>query len=87
MRPAVVWTFLNTFKRIDPKQGKPITLHGFRSTLSTWAQEQKFPTEVIDLALAHKERNKTRAAYLRSDRLDERRALADQWAKFATVTP
>jgi integrase len=33
--------FLNKFKRLD-RAGKPITLHGFRATISTWAQDQQF---------------------------------------------
>jgi integrase len=82
IKPTVVWTCLNGYER-KTSDGRPITTHGFRSTLATWAQDNSFATEVIDLVLAHKERSKTRAAYLRSDRLDERRKLADEWADFA----
>jgi len=48
------------------------------------AQDHGFPQPVIDLTLAHKERSRTRRAYLRSDRLPERRTLLEQWAEFAT---
>jgi hypothetical protein len=44
-----VWKVLQKFGRIDPTQRKPITIHGFRATLSTWAQDQGFPEPVIDL--------------------------------------
>jgi integrase len=63
-----------------------VTVHGFRSSFATWAQEHGFPTEVIDAALAHKERSRTRRAYLRSDLLPERRKLAHAWARFATAS-
>jgi integrase len=63
-----------------------VTVHGFRSSFATWAQEHGFPTEVIDAALAHKERSKTRRAYLRSDLLPERRKLAHAWASYATAS-
>jgi integrase len=75
---------LKKFRRIDPVQRKPITIPGFRSTCSTWAQDHGFPEPVIDLTLAHKERNRTRRAYLRSERIPECRTLLDQWAAFAT---
>jgi len=85
MRAFDPWAKLGEFKRIDPLQQEPITPHGFRSTMSVWAQEQKppFAQPVIDRALSHAERDKVRKVYLRSDLLDERRDLADRWSKFA----
>ena len=38
------------------------TGHGFRSMASTLLNEQGFPPDVIELQLAHTERNKVRAA-------------------------
>ncbi len=63
---------------------EPVTVHGFRTSLATWAQDHKYRTEVIDRVLAHTERNKARKAYLRSDPLDDRRALLREWGKYAT---
>jgi len=58
-----------------------VTVHGFRSTFRDWAAEQtKFPREVAELALAHTIGNDTEAAYLRTDRLPERRELMAAWA-------
>jgi hypothetical protein len=37
---------------------------------------------VIELQLAHKERNKVRAAYNRAQRLDERRKMMQAWADY-----
>ena len=57
--------------------------HGFRSSFRDWAAERSNTSrEVIDLALAHVERNKTRAAYARSDLFEHRRVLMGQWAEF-----
>jgi integrase len=79
-----VWRLLKSFNRIDPTQRKPITTHGMRATLSTWAEDTGFAPKVIDLVLAHKERNKVTAAYQRSEQMPERRKLLDAWALFAT---
>jgi integrase len=61
------------------------TTHGFRSTFKTWADSRGFADDISEAALAHKDGNKTRAAYKRSDRLEERRPLMDGWARFCTA--
>ena len=59
----------------------PFKVHGFRSSLRTWADaETEAAFEVKEMLLAHKERDKTARAYIRTDYLDERRALLEQWA-------
>ena len=58
------------------------TCHGFRSTASTLLNEQGFPADVIELQLAHTERNKVRAAYNKAQRLAERRDMMQQWADY-----
>lgn len=64
-----------------------ITAHGFRSSFRDWACEQtNFPREVCEQALAHVVRDKTEAAYRRSDLLAKRRNLMAAWAAFATST-
>lgn len=65
-----------------------ITTHGFRATFRTWASEcTHYPREVCELALAHDERDKTEAAYSRSNLLGKRRELMQAWADFATSPP
>jgi integrase len=60
-----------------------LTVHGFRSTLRTWAAERTtFPREVIEAALAHVVGNRVEAAYQRGDLFDKRRRLMDAWAEF-----
>ena len=55
-----------------------VTVHGFRSTFATWAEEcTDYPDGVREAALAHKYKSETTAAYQR-----ERRALMKDWAQF-----
>ncbi|NTV12830.1 MAG: integrase arm-type DNA-binding domain-containing protein [Desulfobulbaceae bacterium] len=56
------------------------TVHGFRAVFSTIANESGFEGDVIEKALAHEERNRVRAAYHRSEYLEQRRALMQWWA-------
>lgn len=67
-----------------PKQlGYDVTAHGFRATFRTWAQEHtSYPEEVPELALAHVNSDRTRAAYARSELIDKRRDLMNDWEQF-----
>lgn len=56
-----------------------VTAHGFRSTFSTWANEAGIHPDIIELQLAHIERNKVRAAYNRALRLSDRVELMRRW--------
>ena len=62
--------------------GEEITGHGFRAMASTCLNEQGFPPDIIELQLAHSERNEVRAAYNRAKRIPERRALMQCWADY-----
>ena len=62
--------------------GEEITGHGFRAMASTCLNEQGFPPDVIELQLAHAERNEVRAAYNRAKRIPERRAMMQSWADY-----
>jgi integrase len=63
--------------------GQRATVHGFRSTFADWAAERTdFPSEAIELALAHVVSNRVVAAYRRSDLFERRRQLAEAWAGF-----
>ena len=64
----------------DGMSGEPITVHGFRSTFRVWAgEETSYPREVVEAALAHAIRDKSEAAYARTDLLERRRALMEEW--------
>jgi len=59
-----------------------MTAHGFRTLASTLLNEQGYHPDVIELQLAHQERNEVRAAYNRAQRLDERRKMMQAWADY-----
>jgi integrase len=62
------------------------TVHGFRSSFRDWAgNESNFPRELIETALAHVIGDKAEQAYRRSDALEKRRKLMDQWAAYCTA--
>lgn len=55
-----------------------LTIHGLRATASTILNESGFRSEVIETALAHKEKNAIRGAYNHALYLEERRHML-QW--------
>jgi integrase len=62
------------------------TVHGFRSSFSTWASEiTGFPPEVIEGALAHAVGNTVARAYRRGDLFDKRRLLMGAWAQYCAT--
>jgi integrase len=67
---------------------KDITPHGFRSSFRNWAAEKtNVPREVCEMALAHTLKDKTEAAYNRTDLFEKRRDLMEAWESFATAEP
>jgi integrase len=59
-----------------------MTGHGFRSLASTNLNEQGYHPDLIELQLAHAERNKVRASYNKAQRLPERRKMMQAWADY-----
>lgn len=59
-----------------------MTGHGFRAMASTCLNEQGWHPDLIELQLAHAERDKVRAAYNRAERLAERRKMVQSWADY-----
>ncbi len=63
-------------------------MHGFRSTFRDWAAEQTaYPSDVVEMALAHTIKNKVEAAYRRGDLFDKRQRLMDEWANYCATVP
>ncbi len=63
-----------------------LTVHGFRSSFRDWAAERtSFPSEVVEMALAHAVADKVEAAYRRGDLFDKRRKLMNAWAIFCAA--
>lgn len=75
-----------TLNKYLKSAGIEATVHGFRTSFRTWAGEQTaYPSDVCEAALAHVNTNRVEAAYLRSDFLDQRRRLMDEWARFVST--
>lgn len=72
-------------KALSAAGGGAFTVHGMRSAFRDWAAESTaFPREVAEAALAHGNKDKVEAAYLRGDHFEKRRRLMDIWAAHAT---
>jgi integrase len=64
-----------------------VTVHGFRATFGTWAEEcTDYPDGVREAALAHKYKDETTAAYQRGQKLEKRRALMKDWATYLNAS-
>ena len=71
--------------------------HGFRSSFRDWAAEQtNYPDEMRKIASGHTVTDAVKKAYERTDLLDKRRNLMNEWGQFLdqpsikpsnTVTP
>ena len=60
-------------------------VHGFRSSFRDWAAEcTDAPHAVMEAALAHAVRDRTEAAYARTDLFGRRRALMERWARYVS---
>lgn len=68
---------------IDPKVGRTVVPHGFRSTFRDWAAERtNLPRDVAEMALAHSIGDKVEAAYRRGELFEKRRTMMNKWAAF-----
>jgi integrase len=61
-----------------------ITVHGFRSSFSTWANERSYPQPAIEMSLAHAVGGAVERAYRRTDLLSQRAKLMADWGRFCT---
>jgi integrase len=59
-----------------------MTAHGFRSMASTRLNEMGFAGDVIELQLAHAERDEVRGAYNRATRIGDRRVMMQEWSNY-----
>ena len=56
--------------------------HCWRTTFSTWANENGYRPDAIERQLAHTESNKVRATYNKALLVDERRKLTQAWGDY-----
>lgn len=77
-RPMSNNTILCALKRMG--YAGRMTGHGFRGMASTILHEQGYAHHLIELQLAHQERDQVAAAYNHATYLKERRAMMNAWA-------
>jgi integrase len=86
--PIADATLNHFFKRLDFGVGN-FSPHGTRGTCATLLREHGFSRDVVELLLAHAERNKTAAAYHHHELAEQRRRalqyLADQVDRLAAA--
>ena len=68
------------------REGRTITVHGFRSTFRMWAAEAtNYPREVAEHALAHQLPDAVERAYQRGTQFVKRIALMRDWGAVCTI--
>lgn len=56
--------------------------HGLRATFRTWLHDQNVAHEIAEDAIAHLSLSQTERAYIRSDFLEQRRPIMQNWCDF-----
>ena len=75
-------SLLRKHKAPSDVPGRVATAHGFRSSFRDWASENEYPQHLAESALAHKIKNAVERAYHRTDLLEQRRSMMQDWADF-----
>jgi integrase len=81
-RPLSNMSMLMLLRRMN---AEGVTVHGFRATFRDWASEvASAPREIAEMSLSHRVGSNVERAYARSDLLDKRRVLMNEWSDFLT---
>lgn len=68
---------------VDRVNKRPAVPHGLRSTFRDWVAERtNYPSEMAEVALAHRISNAVEAAYRRGDMVEKRRQMMADWSVF-----
>jgi integrase len=72
---------------INPKTEEPfgtgyMTSHGFRHTASTLLNELDYDPDIIELQLAHINKDRIRATYNKAQWMEKRIAMMQSWADY-----
>lgn len=73
---------VNNALRLMGYSGTEMTGHGFRTVASTFLNEQGWHPDLIELQLAHAERDDVRGAYNQAQRIADRRKMMQAWADY-----
>lgn len=60
--------------------------HGMRSSFADWAAETSYPHDIREMALAHAVGDSTVQAYTRTDLLERRRQMMQDWGRYVSTT-
>lgn len=66
-------------KYVDRQSKRRITVHGFRSTVFSWAEDHGFKLEDIEAVIAHTKGDQNLAAYARGNKLEIRREIMEAY--------
>lgn len=93
-RPLKASSLKGILRRIDEKRieqglsgfrdrftGRLITTHGFRSTLTDWAEKEGFNSDLVEIQLHHRIKG-VRGHYLRDPQLERRREMLNRWGDY-----
>lgn len=81
-KPISDVTLLKAIKIMGYTGDKKVVPHGVRHTASTILHEKPFRSELIEMQLAHIDKNKVRSAYNHALYLDERKLMMKWWGDF-----
>ena len=65
--------------------GRVVVPHGFRTSFRGWTRAKGWPDHLGEIALAHRDKDRVRAAYARDDLLEERRSMMEAWAAWCST--
>ena len=72
----------NTVSGVLRLAGVASTLHGFRSSARSWMADSGVPAEVAEACLAHVPKSRVVQAYQRSDLLERRAEVMQEWSEY-----
>lgn len=72
-------------KYIDRQSKRRITVHGFRSTLFSWAEDHGFKLEDIEAVIAHTKGDQNLSAYARGHKLEIRREICQAFYDYIQI--
>lgn len=82
MSDMALTSLLRRLKAPSDVDDRIATAHGFRSSFRDWCSENGFARDLAERALAHTVQNKVEAAYHRTDLLEQRRLMMQEWSRF-----
>ena len=73
---------VTTLAKLMESAGIAAVPHGFRSSFSSWCGDTGQPEDIREAALAHFNKDRVAGVYQRSDLLERRRELMQEWSSY-----